>query len=85
MSPASANRTTPAMRKERGANCQTPSHEAAKNRTTTATATTSGGQARSTISARRANLVSAPSLERSSASPPIGGFSELLTATPSTS
>jgi hypothetical protein len=36
------------------------------------------------MSARRANLDSEPSLKRSSASAPIGGFSELLTAMPST-
>ena len=82
--PASAKTTTPKMRKDRGANCQAPSHEAARNRTTTAAAKTSGGHARSTISARRANLDSEPSLECSSASAPIGGFSELLTAMPST-
>ena len=32
-SPASAKTTTPKMRKDRGANCQAPSHEAARNST----------------------------------------------------
>ena len=82
--PASAKRTTPKMRKDRGANCQAPSQEAARNRTTTASAKTSGGHARSTISARRASLDSEPSRALPSPSAPIGGFSELLTAMPST-
>ena len=50
----SANRTTPPIRMARGANCHAPAHEAARKRITTARAKTSGGQMRSTRSARRA-------------------------------
>ena len=49
-----ANRTTPAMRMRRGANCQAPAHEAARNRIRTASAKTSGGHTRSSRSTRRA-------------------------------
>ena len=65
------------MRKVRGENCQTPAHEAARNRIRTASAKTSGGQTRSTMSARRARTASAASRP-----PSIDGLTELFTATP---
>ena len=65
------------MRMARGVGCQAPAHEAARNKIKTASAKTSGGQTRSTRSARRAQIASAASRPWS-----VDDLVELLTAMP---